>query len=184
MHYLVPAALICGQAPTIQLLCKYRRQDRPDLLLSAYCKLVEAVVVGNLPLYDHCMQEHQASLVQLGVWLTFHELRLPTFRNFLRRYTATLAAQSDPFTFLSLATVCQVLSGLRGNAVTLDDVLCLTQQLLAKRYVRGYITDFGIDLLSASKTDIVVKAYPKLRFYSRSTDADFLEKKLCSGTAT
>ena len=149
-------ALIC---------CRRTRTDRDrdaDPAYVIYSKLVAAVTAGDLPGFDRCMRQYFAELATIGVWLTFAELRLPTFRTFMLQYTAATYTAQGPPSGLALVEVRDVLARLGGADVTLDEVVWSSQQLLFKGYMKGYVTD-----LASGK--------PKVRFYRAPAHEDFLK---------
>jgi hypothetical protein len=93
--------------------------------------------------FDRAMADGAETLVRLGLWLTFKELRLTVFRTFLLRYFQSEVAVNGKCFSISLLVLQRAMAGLMeaaGLAPTpVEAVAGLVQRLLMKGYLKGFV---------------------------------------------
>lgn len=123
---LIPVRMLLGQFPTSFLLHKYR--------LSQFAEIGIAVRAGNLKLLKDSIIRNQEAFVTWGVFLILEKLRLITYRNLFRKVHAIMGMPTQ----LKLS-VLQTALRLSEEENDLDEVECITANLIDKKFIRGYI---------------------------------------------
>lgn len=148
--FLVPVRLLRGRLPSPVLLDACGLRD-------AYGPLVDAVRAGAVGDLDDLLAARRWAHVRAGTYLLLEKLRPAAARRLLKKVAAHHAA-SDPGrgAQLPLAKFAAALAWQRAPADD-DAVECLVANLVARRYVKGYIAHRS-RVLVLSK----VEAFPPL----------------------
>eukprot|EP00911_Craspedida_sp_UC1_P001096 UC1_evm1s822 len=126
LTYLIPVNLISGRLPSHKLMAKY------DLL--QFEPIVEALRSGNVGNLRRGLQQHGEFFVQWGILLILEKLQMLAYRTLFKRVHAILAKNKMNLSFF--------LSAMRfaGDVkADTDEVECILANLIAQRYVKGYI---------------------------------------------
>ena len=135
LKYLVPVALLLGRLPSAAL-----RQSYPEVL-APYDPLIQALRTGDVALFHSTMTTQQTRFIQDGTYLLLEKLQLAVVRRLLRRVWRIHASMADP------SKAAQIPLGRFQRALAwggwgwgMDEVECVTANLIYRRYVKGYIS--------------------------------------------
>jgi hypothetical protein len=119
-----------GVIPSPKLLLKYRH-------LSIYNDLISAIKLGCLQKYDQISLKYQGVLIKWGTWLVFEQVRLLVVRQLFKKVWLFLDKPSR----IPIKTLERGVSISMGkDHIYIEDVCCLVVNLIAKGYMKGYIS--------------------------------------------
>lgn len=132
LKYLVPTQLLMGRLPKDSLLQDYG--------LHQYSTIVSAVRSGDVGALVDALEADQYRFIMEGIYLLLERLKFPTYRRLLKR-VQLLHAAADPARAaqLPLGLFQRALSW-RGVELEGDEVACIVANLIARGYVKGYIS--------------------------------------------
>lgn len=134
LKYLVPVALLLGRLPSTSLMSRYSD------VLSPYEPLIRSMKSGDLGLFNSSIAERQETFIQDGTFLLLEKLEAAVQRRLLRKVWRLHAdSQPDKSTQIPLLWF-QTALNFTGYEVEMDEVECIAANLVARKYVRGYIS--------------------------------------------
>lgn len=125
--YLVPVKMLLGYIPSKRVLEKY------DVV--QFWDLVQAVVQGNLRVFDELMIEHEEFFIKCGIYLIVDKLKIIAYRNLFRKVYLILGTHQIPVEALQTALV-----SLGQADVDLDETQCIVANLIYEGKIKGYIS--------------------------------------------
>lgn len=130
LKYLVPVQLVLGRLPALPA----------AHCLQQYDPIVAAMRNGDVKLFDDAMSTQQFLFIQEGTYLLLEKLRHAVYRRLLRKVHAVHAVlEPEKRTQVPLAQF-QAALAIQGVVMSLDEVECVTANLIFKRYVKAYIS--------------------------------------------
>lgn len=134
LKYLIPVALLLGKLPSAALYEQY-----PNVLVP-YIPLIEAMKSGDLGQFNRTMEEQQTIFIQDGTYLLLEKLAAAVQRRLLRKVWA-IHAIVDPgkATQIPLTLFQDALRCVRCD-IDMDEIECISANLVARKYVKGYIS--------------------------------------------
>eukprot|EP00035_Acanthoeca_spectabilis_P031708 m.15410 g.15410 ORF g.15410 m.15410 type:complete len:401 (+) comp4907_c0_seq1:41-1243(+) len=147
--YLTPVKLRLGQLPTDALLEKYN--------LPQFVGIAQAVRTGDLRLLQEELTTHQSFFISWGIFMTVEKLRFLAYRNLFKR-VINIIVTPDAKPIVPLVDIQVALNSLQERQIDLDEVECITANLIHKKYIKGYISH-AQRMLVVSKKD----AFPTLK---------------------
>ncbi|KAF8592763.1 hypothetical protein K439DRAFT_1656156 [Ramaria rubella] len=148
LTYLVPLRILRGQIPSDRVLSRF------PALLSLYSPFITAVRKGDLSSYDAALNAAEGRLFRLGIWYIWEKVRDICLRGLFRR--VWVASDHGTRIPMRLFHAALVISG--GEDVCVEEAECLVANMVAKGYIRGYISHEKQMVVLAAKN-----AFPKLR---------------------
>lgn len=132
LKYLVPVQMLLGRLP------------RPGVLeqhgLRQYQPIAEALRSGGIGTLNRALAANQRRFIMEGIYLLLERLKFPVYRRLFKR-VQLLHAEENP------AKAAQLPLGLfqkalrwQGLDLDMDEVECVTANLIYKKYVKGYIS--------------------------------------------
>lgn len=133
IKYLVPVGLLLGKLPSSKILNEYH------MVLQQYEPLIKSMKTGDLGMFYSVLHEKQSVFIQDGTFLLLEKLQAAVQRRLLRRVWA-LHALDEPSKpnqiplewFQKGFKACRI-------EISMDEVECISANLIFRRYVRGYI---------------------------------------------
>ncbi|CAH0558818.1 unnamed protein product [Brassicogethes aeneus] len=125
--YLVPVKMLLGYIPSKYVLEKY------DVI--QFWDLVQAVVQGNLKLFDEIFERHESFFIKCGIYLIVDKLKIIAYRNLFRKIYLMLNSHQIPVEALQTALV-----HLGQTDVDLDETECIVANLIYEGKIKGYIS--------------------------------------------
>ncbi|KAL4854104.1 Enhanced ethylene response protein 5 [Chlorella vulgaris] len=108
--------------------------------LVPYDPIVAAMRNGDVKVFDDAMSTQQFLFIQEGTYLLLEKLRHAVYRRLLRKVHAVHAVlEPEKRTQVPLAQF-QAALAIQGVVMSLDEVECVTANLIFKRYVKAYIS--------------------------------------------
>lgn len=146
LKYLIPVGMLLGRLPSTAL-----SQQYPEVL-AQYQSIIQAMRTGDLGMFTSTMTAKQTEFIRDGTYLLFEKLQGAVLRRLLRRVWA-LHAVEDPAKAaqIPLGWVQDALSGL-GCDMDMDEIECVAANLIARKYVKGYISHKA-KVMVVAKTD-------------------------------
>jgi hypothetical protein len=133
--FLIPVRLLRGRLPSARLLQCYR--------LRPYEQICQAVLRGDLKLFDAILERNQQLFIQSGVLFTIEKLRFIAYRNRLRVAVRILETTRIPLAALQCV--------LPDPKPALDEVECIVANLIYRGYIRGYLSHQKKYLVTSAK---------------------------------
>mmetsp|Transcript_31772 Transcript_31772/g.53588 ORF Transcript_31772/g.53588 Transcript_31772/m.53588 type:complete len:406 (+) Transcript_31772:36-1253(+) len=119
--------------------------------LTEFVEFGQATIRGDIGTFDRLLQQHQATLVRLGVYLVLEQVKMIAYRNlFLRIF------RLQQSTRLNLHSFHAALRWM-GEDTDLDEIECVIGNLIYQNKIKGYISHEKRFLI-VSKTDPFPKA--------------------------
>jgi len=84
LAYLIPLRILRGHLPSTELL------DRFPTLRTPFLPFVNALQVGDIYAYDRALEEKEAKLVDLNLWLILEKAREHCLRSLFRKVYVVL----------------------------------------------------------------------------------------------
>lgn len=129
--YLIPVEMLLGRMPSLQLLRKYSLKQLVDI--------ASALKSGDLRAYRKALQEHEDFFISRGLYMIMEKLRMVCFRNFFKKVASIV--HNDSKNRLLLEThVLPLLHWLGETDVDIDEVECITANLIFNGFIKGYIS--------------------------------------------
>ncbi|VDB95834.1 unnamed protein product [Peniophora sp. CBMAI 1063] len=151
LTYLIPLRLFRGHMPSAALLTAY------PALENLYSQFLTAICKGDIESYDKALVRLERPLIDLNLYLMLEKARELCIRGLFRRvWVATSKGSQITVSFFHAAL------RLAGQDVDLDEAECLVAIMIARGYIKGYISH-------AKRTVVLSKvdAFPALT--SRAT---------------
>eukprot|EP00039_Didymoeca_costata_P006185 m.88126 g.88126 ORF g.88126 m.88126 type:complete len:403 (-) comp13146_c0_seq1:93-1301(-) len=140
LTYLIPVKLLVGHMPSNRLLSKYGMHQ--------YMGISNALRDGNLLKMKEELTKNQAFFVQWGLFLIITKLRFIAYRNLFKKVHLAILESSKKYQ-LPLKALLTALTFCKENDVDLDEIACIVANLIAKKYIKGYIShEHGVVVLS------------------------------------
>lgn len=134
LKYLIPVALLLGKLPSPSLSTHY--QD----ILTPYLPIADALKSGNIGVFLHTMDTQRNQLIKDGTYLLLEKLQGAVYRRLLRKVWA-IHAEQDPSKAAQIPLVMfQQALAAAGSEIEMDEIECISANLIAKKYVKGYIS--------------------------------------------
>jgi hypothetical protein len=134
LKYLIPVGLLLGRLPSATLSRQYHA------ILAPYLPIADAVRAGNVGMFYAAMQEQRNRLVKDGTYLLLEKLQAAVYRRLLKKVWI-IHAQLEPTKAaqIPLALFERALK-VAGVDIGMDEIECITANLIVRRYVKGYIS--------------------------------------------
>ena len=143
LHALVPAKLLCGKFPTVELLQKYNLHQFQDLVL--------ALRMGDLARFERAVNKNQAFLIHKGLFVLIARLRKLLFRNLFMRIHKIIneivdekrdgSSETSHSNKVSLERCTEIMQSVGGASYDKDRVHCIVAGLIDRGFVKGYISE-------------------------------------------
>mmetsp|Transcript_900 Transcript_900/g.2763 ORF Transcript_900/g.2763 Transcript_900/m.2763 type:complete len:404 (-) Transcript_900:251-1462(-) len=132
LKYLVPTQLLLGRMPRGDLLQRHGLQQ--------YEPIAYAMRTGEVGLLESTLEANQHRFIHEGMYLLVEKLKYATYRRLMKR-VQLLHAESNPGKGfqLPLVLVERALTW-QQSEVEADEVECVVANLIARKYVKGYIS--------------------------------------------
>jgi len=124
---LLPVKMLLGQMPKPDLLKKY------DLV--QFEEVVQAVKDGNLLRLKNAMATHDTYFIKCGVYQILEKLNVITYRNLFKKVFLLLKTHQIP-----LECFLTALKFMEMDDMDLDEVECITVNLIYEGKIKGYIS--------------------------------------------
>ena len=109
-------------------------------VLSPYEPLIRSMKSGDLGLFNSSIAYQQETFIQDGTFLLLEKLEAAVQRRLLRKVWRLHAdSQPDKSSQIPLLWFQKALN-FTGYEVEMDEVECIAANLIARKYVRGYIS--------------------------------------------
>jgi len=145
LTYLVPVRLLRGQMPSEKLLQKYD--------MGHYLGITQALLEGNLKDLQAEIDRYEAFFVQWGLYPILMRLRPIAYRNLFKKVAAALKLSpkvEGKAHIIDLAAFKTVLTfSAQDTDIDSDEVECIVANLIAKKYIKGYISHSQQKLVTA-----------------------------------
>ena len=160
LHSLVPAKLLCGKYPSVELLQKYRLHQFDDLVL--------AVRLGDVGRFERAVSENQVFFIRKGLFMLIAKIRKLLYRNlFMRVYkigndlasAETAGASSNKIPLDRCTQLMQAIGA--GASFDKDRVHCVVAGLIDRGFIKGYISE-EYNKLVLSRKDPFPKILPRM----------------------
>ena len=160
LHALVPAKLLCGMFPSVELLQKYRLHQFEDLVL--------AVRLGDVGRFERAVNENQLFFIRKGLFMLIAKIRNLLYRNlFLRIYTICndiagaekAGAISNKIPLDRCTELIQAIGA--GASFDKDRVHCIVAGLIDRGFIKGYISE-EYNKLVLSRKEPFPKILPRM----------------------
>lgn len=144
---LIPAKLLLGKSPSIELLEKYNLESR-------FSNLVRAVREASLELLHAALEEQEEFYIQNSIFLVLEKLKNVIYRNLFKRVAQAVA----PETKLCLSWFQDALRLQGSEDIELDEIECVLANLIHSGMIKGYISHQHRKLVVSKNA-----AFPSLR---------------------
>ena len=126
LEALIPVRMALGELPTPALLRTHG--------LDQYAGVTDALREGNVGAYVAQLEAHQEAFIKAGVYLLLERLQLAVYRTLFKRVASIATTSRLPLALLQ--------AGLAASGVKMDiaEVECIVANLVAGKYIRGYLS--------------------------------------------
>ena len=126
LEALVPVRMALGVLPTPRLLDTHGLQH--------YAGVADALRTGDVGAFAACLEAHREQFIAAGVYLLLERLQLAVYRTLFKRVVALAGSTRLPLSLLQAGLVAA------GVPLALDEVECIVVNLVAGKYIRGYLS--------------------------------------------
>ena len=126
LQYLIPVKATRGKFPSRNLLEKYSQTN--------YIPLLEAIKQGDIRTFEAELRRNQDLFITAGILIMMQNLVLVAYRNLFKKTYLILKQSQIPLQRFVTAL------GVVGGGVEMDGLECVLVTLIAKGWVKGYIS--------------------------------------------
>jgi len=145
LQYLIPVKVARGKFPTRALLEKYSQE--------AYLPILMAIKQGDIGAFQSELERHQDDFIRTGIYIMMESLQLQAYRNLFKK-TYQLLGQSQ----IPLQRFLASLQCVGVTQVDMEELECLLVNLIAKGWMKGYISHEHKMIVLSKKTS----PFPKI----------------------
>ncbi|KAG0223403.1 COP9 signalosome (CSN) subunit [Actinomortierella wolfii] len=129
LHYLIPVKMMRGILPSKRILKEFPELER------IYGPLSRAIKTGNLRIFDEGLTAESDILIAVGTYLAVERCRIVAMRQLFKKVFLLLGKESR-ITFDQFGLALKF----SGVDVDEDEVECYLANMIAKDYMKGYIS--------------------------------------------
>ncbi|GBF96955.1 hypothetical protein Rsub_09035 [Raphidocelis subcapitata] len=132
LRYLVPCKMLLGELPDAGLLTQHRLEEYSDLR--------SALAAGDVGLFRRALESQQYRLVRTGLYLLVDKLQVAVYRRLVKKCVMVNRELrgADKAHQLPLSLLQGVLAA-QGAPLDMDELECVTANLIVREAVKGYI---------------------------------------------
>lgn len=145
LQYLIPVKVARGKFPTRALLVKYSQE--------AYLPILMAIKQGDIGAFQSELERHQDDFIRTGIYIMMESLQLQAYRNLFKKTYQLLGQSQVPLQCFLTALQC-----VGVTQVDMEELECLMVNLIAKGWVKGYISHEHRMIVLSKKTS----PFPKI----------------------
>lgn len=129
--YLLPAAIFTGKFPKQKILDNYN--------LSVLGPIFFSIRQGNIKKFNETLVDYKEAF-EKGVYLSFQKLLLILYRNLFKKTAFIVNDNNSVSTKIKLQYFHSALVFSSGHELSFDETQCIVTNLIASKYIRGYMS--------------------------------------------